>query len=157
MDAFRDALKGALSDQSELEAKDPPESPAAAGEDEPDPHDSDWVRTLAQHVAVPRDANLARLRQLSDVQVKALKGQGRKREARELADLRDAWIRQAERRDWGRIKARFDELGLPDKAYRALKQERGVQPARVLQRLNTRASEGMQGASAKRVRDWLLG
>lgn len=155
MDAFKDALRGALADQDALIVTETAEEPAAPGEDAPDPHDSDWVRCLRRHVEVPGDAGVARLRQLSDVQVKELKSQGRKREARELADLRDDWLRKADRRAWAEVKQRFAELELPEKAYRALKQQPDAQPERILQRLRTRAAEELRGASAKRVREWL--
>ena len=137
-----------------MEANEP-DPPAPEAEAEPDPNDSDWARCLARHVSIPPGAGLARLRQLSDVQVKALKKQGRKRDAKELARLRDDWLRKAERRAWAKVKARFAELELSDKAYRALKQQGRRSPDKLLKRLNTRAAEDMRGAGAARVREWL--
>lgn len=88
--------------------------------------------------------------------MKQLNTAGRRREAEALARLRDDWLRDQERRTWDRVKARFAELELPEKAYRALRQEKGVHAHKVLARLRTRKAEDLRGAGAARVRDWLL-
>jgi hypothetical protein len=54
------------------------------------------------------------------------------------------------------VKARFEELELPEKAYRALKQE-GADVEKVLAKLYTRKAEEWRGIASNRVRDALLG
>ncbi len=124
---------------------------------------SDWlVRLRAVHATVSGAPTLApepklnAARQVSDILVKRLKKAGRRREARELADLRDSWFARRDRAAWTAIKARFHELGLSDKAYRGLKQG-GAEPLTVLARLE-RSEEGeLVGLGARRLRELLSG
>lgn len=156
MDTLRDALKGALGPADPLQARELPPTQAALEAAEDDPRGSAWLKELARHAAVPAGAKTEALRQLTDRTVKALQAQNRRREAEALADQRDAWLRDQERRTWERVKARFAELELPEKAYRALRQEKGVHAHKVLARLRTRRAEELRGAGAARVREWLL-
>lgn len=153
MDELKNALKTALSGGDRLQAREQPADPT--GPAEPDPHDSAWARALARHVAIPKGAAVATLRQLTDGQVKALRAKGRDRDARELAKLRDDWLRDAELRAWSRIKERFAALELSEKAYRSIKQNTKLQPDALLRKLLTRRSEDYRGASPERLREWL--
>lgn len=156
MDALRDALKGAIGGQEGLQAREPTPTLTTQEAEEDDPQDSPWIRELRRHEALPKDAKTERLRQLTDKVVKSLQAAGRRRDAETLGRLRDDWLRQQELRVWDRIKTRFAELELSEKAYRSLKQEKGVVPHKVLARLRTRRAEEFRGASAARVREWLL-
>ena len=69
---------------------------------------------------------------------------------------RDEFMKLREKKAWEAVKARFETLALPEKAYRAIKQE-GADAERVLARLHTRRAEGWAGEAAAKVRDHLLG
>lgn len=155
MDDLKNALKKALQPGVGLEARPQPVEAAPAGPADPDPYDSAWIRALARHVAIPKGAAVATLRQLTDQQVKALRGQGRDRDAKELGRMRDDWIRDAELRVWSQIKERFAALELSEKAYRSVKQNSKLQPEALLRKLMTRRAEEYRGASPERLREWL--
>lgn len=153
MDDLKNALKKALQPDSSLQAREQAPEPEVPGM--PDPKGSAWLQALAAHVPLPKGAPVARLRQLTDQQVKELRARGRERDAKELARLRDDWMRAAELEIWSRIKARFAELDLSEKAYRSVKQTTKLQPEALLRKLNTRRAEELRGASPERLRDWL--
>ena len=54
------------------------------------------------------------------------------------------------------IKEKFEQYGLSERAYRALKQQDKVDPAEILAKLK-KHGESLKGAGADRVRDTLLG
>ena len=123
----------------------------------PDPIASPWYRQLRSLGAeVSPQSSLGNLRQRSDVLAKELKKAGRTRECAELQKLRDDYEKAREKAAWSEIKARFESLELPDRAYRALKQQEKLDAPEVLNRL-LRKGESLKGAGADRVRDFLLG
>ena len=134
-----------------------PEPPKAMADDA---HiGSAWHQRLSQlarafsSVQLAPKPKLGQARQASDQLVKLLKKSGRGRDAKELAQLRDAFMKKREQAAWTAVKDRFGTLGLPDKAYRALKQSK-VDPHHVLTKLD-RQGVGLQGMSAKKLRDAL--
>lgn len=160
MGTLQDALKGAVAagaGGTALQAEEPapagaPVGVAALPRPEGTPW-AEWLRRAGQ--CPPPGAPVAAFVQKTAALVKDLERGGRGREARELAHLRDEFLRLRERRAWEGVKARFAELELPEKAYRAIKQE-GVEPERVLARLHTRRAEGYRGLAAAKLRDQLL-
>lgn len=149
-----DQLKQALAQALGRPAPEASAAPAAA-DGLPDPLQSPWVARLRQLCAdLPAAPTLGQLTQRSDALARALKEQGRQREARELTALKEAFLREREREAWARIKARFAELELPERAYRALKQE-GADAEKVLPRLAGRRGDALRGMGADRVRDAL--
>jgi hypothetical protein len=123
----------------------------------PDPLLSPWVRQLRSLGAdISAKPSLGQLRQRSDVLVKELKKGGRGRESAELQKLRDDFEKAREKAAWGEIKSRFEALALPERAYRALKQQEHLDPANVMNLL-IRKGETLKGAGADKVRDFLLG
>jgi len=124
----------------------------------PDPLQSAWVAELrAQRVEIPKEASIGQLTSRSDVRCKELKAAGRAREAAALLQLKEQHLREREKRAWELVKERFAALDLNEKAYRALKQEAGVDPVKVLAKLTSKRSEELRGISAARVREALLG
>ena len=151
---FKDALKQALGEGSGLQAREQPQAPApSAGL--PGPEGSPWLQELSRHAELPRDASLGRLRQETDLQVKRLKQAGRARDAKALAKARDSFLKRRESAAWSAVKSRWTELGLSEKAYRRLKQDKRVQAEKVLQRLHTRKADEMKGRGAQALVEWL--
>jgi len=150
---------------AQLGAKPPPDE-AQAPMAEVDPlgatahQDSAWVDMLhgvlpvGGVAALPRDAKLARCQQATAQALKALKKAGRGREAKALAKARDEYLSRRTKLAWGRVKARFQEAGASDKAYRGLKQG-GADPERVLGRLDKVTDEELAAAGARRLRELL--
>jgi hypothetical protein len=129
----------------------------AAPDPLPDPLTSPWVRQLrVLHAEIPAKPSLGQLRQRSDAMVKELKKAGRGRESSELQKLRDDYEKLREKAAWSEIKSRFEALALPERAYRAIKQQENLDPA-VVMNLLIRKGETLKGAGADRVRDFLLG
>lgn len=153
---FKDALKQALGEGSELKAREPAPSPRAAVPALPGPEGSGWLTELARHEPVDAGAALGKLRQTTDLRVKALKKQGRGRDAKSLAKARDDYFKRRDKAAWGAVKARWAELQLSEKAYRRLKQAARVQPEKVLERLHTRKAQEMTGRGADALMDWLV-
>lgn len=129
----------------------------------PDGHlDAEWVDALrgalrsAGLAALPDRPKLARCEQATAQAVKALKKAGRKGEAKALGKLRDDYLATREKLVWARVKARFQDLKLSDKAYRALKQGK-AKPERVLTTLDKTDAATLQGMGANRLRDHLIG
>ncbi|MCP4807890.1 MAG: hypothetical protein GY913_24770 [Proteobacteria bacterium] len=120
---------------------------------------SAWHQRLSQlargfsSVQLAPKPKLGQARQASDQLVKLLKKGGRGRDAKELAQLRDAFMKKREQAAWTAVKDRFATHELPDKAYRALKQSK-VDPHAVLTKLERQGSS-LSGMSAKRLRDAL--
>lgn len=132
------------------------EAPAAGPPPLPDPLRSPWGQRLRElAVEIPRDATVGQLSSRSDVRAKELAAQGRKRDADQLRQLKEQYLREREKAAWAAVKARFEELTLPEKAYRALKQE-GADGEKVLVRLYQKKGMELQGAGAARVRDELM-
>ena len=143
-----EALRGAL-----------PEGPAApepvAVPELPDPMKSAWVARLRQEgVAIPAGPTMGQLVQRSAARVRELEAEGKGRAAKELAALQARF--QAERTDkaWALVKARFDALALPERAYRALKQN-GSDPVKVWEKVQGARGEKLRGAGADRLRELL--
>jgi hypothetical protein len=123
----------------------------------PSPADSEWGRSLRGHgVQIRPDAGVSALVQATVGVLRRLVEAGRRREARELESQRDEFCRRRERLAWEAVKARFAELELPERTYRALKQE-GADPEKALARLHTRRAEEFRGMGAARLRESLLG
>lgn len=150
-----DHLKQALAQALGRPAPEASAAPAVPADGLPDPLRSAWVARLRQLGAdVPAAPTMGQLTQRSDALARALKDQGRQREAKELASLKEGFLREREREAWARIKARFAELELPERAYRALKQE-GADAEQVLARMAGRRGDALRGMGADRVRDAL--
>lgn len=146
-----DQLKLAL---SKATGTAPP--PPAAPDPLPNPMLSPWFRQLKSLGAeISAQPSLGQLRQRSDVLVKELKKAGRTRESAELQKLRDDFEKAREKAAWAVIKERFETLELPERAYRALKQQENVDAAEVMNRL-IKKGDTLKGAGADRVRDFLL-
>lgn len=154
MDQLKAALQKTLGvADAPLEAREPPPAGPAPL---PDPLRSPWGERMRElGVELPANATVGQLSSRSDVRAKELAGQGRKRDADQLRQLKEAYLREREKAAWAAVKARFEELALPEKAYRALKQE-GADGERVLVRLYQKKGMELQGAGAARVRDELM-
>jgi len=120
--------------------------------------DEPWLgRLRALRATVPRAPALAarprlgQARQVTDQLLRILKKAGRKREARELAGLRDAFYSRREKAAWAAVKGHFTELGLSEKAYRGLKQGR-ADPLKVWAKLERTDPEQLRALGAKRLR-----
>lgn len=153
-DALRGALKAPATPDAELVAREagPPVGVAAL----PRPEGTEWEERLrAAGVRMDKGAGVATWVQRSAGAIKALDAGGRKGEARALGQARDEFLRKREKRAWEAVKERFEQLGLPEKTYRALKQE-GADVEKVLARLHTRRAEEWRGVAAAKVRDLLL-
>lgn len=145
MDHLRDALKNAL-------GVTPPEPEPSVL---PDPYASGWIAALRRYEDVPKGLSMGQLTQRSDARSRALKDAGRAREGADLKKAREDFERDRDKRAWAAVKERFAALELPEKAYRALKQEE-ANPEKVLLRLRGAKGEALRGAGAARVRDALL-
>jgi len=75
--------------------------------------------------------SLAAAIQYTDVVIKFLKKEGRKREIKALKDERQQFLSKREKFAWSKLKSLFTELKLSQKAYRRLKQE-STDPAKAL-------------------------
>ncbi|RME25441.1 MAG: hypothetical protein D6798_08895 [Deltaproteobacteria bacterium] len=147
-----------------------PEDPAAASAPsgagpsilDDDAHlDTEWLTVLhrlrAELPGAPEMAarpKLAQARMVSDRVVKMLKKAGRKRDARQLAGLRDDFLARRDKAAWAAVKLRFQTLGLSARAYRSLKQV-GADPQAVLARLDRTPEEDLRGMGAARLRELL--
>ena len=161
MDQLKNALAGALGAAlPEGKALPPGKAPPEPRGEEaglPDPLTSEWGAAMrAQGVEIPRDATLGQLVQRSDARTRELTATGRKRDGEALKAAKERYLRDREKAAWALVKARFDDLDLPEKAYRALKQE-GALPEKVLPRLRGERGAALKGAGAARVRDALAG
>lgn len=154
MDQLKNALLDKLGGAALPEGRALPEAPPAPKL--PDPLAGEWGRLLrALGVEIPKDPTLGQLVQRSDARSRELVAQGRKRDAAELKTAKEKYLREREREAWSLVKARFEELELPEKAYRAVKQEEG-DPEKILARLRGKKGDELRGAGATRVRDALL-
>ena len=164
MKSPQDALRGALVTEPAPPTGAPSPPPLAAREPAPPsgvallpkPAGGAWAELLAVYGVRPdRDAPVGQWVQKTAGVLRQLETAGRRYDVRALKQARDEFLKQREKRAWEGVKARFEELDLPDKAYRALKQE-GADVEKVLARLHTRRAEEWRGISASRVRDALL-
>lgn len=167
MDQLRKALQGALPPAAPrpddpaaasppLRAADPDPSSPTGSPTLPDPLAGEWGALLRDlGVEIPRGPTLGQLTQRSDAKSRELLAVGRRREAEALKRAKESYLRERERAAWALVKARFEALALPEKAYRALKQE-GADAERVLLRVSGKRGEALRGAGASRVRDALL-
>lgn len=147
MDHLKQALSHALGR--------PAAEPAARSDDLPDPLQSAWIQRLRELGGeVPPSPSMGQLTQRSDALARALQASGRARLARELTSLKEGFLRDREREAWSRVKLRFAELELPDRAYRALKQEE-TNPEKLLPKLTGRRGEALRGMGADRLREAL--
>ncbi len=129
-----------------------------------DAHLSDpWLERLRQLLPtvdrppqLSRTPKLGQARQATDQLMGQLKKAGRRRELRELDALRKDFYARRDKAAWAAIKARFQELDLSDKAYRALKQT-GADPMSALGRLSKASPEELQTMGARRLREHLAG
>lgn len=150
MDQLRHALATALG------VPDAPPAPAVKSP-LPDPLDSDWVALLRRlGIPFPATPTLGQLVQRSDAASREREAGGRKREAAELRSAKDRYLKAREQTAWALVKARFADLELSEKAYRALKQE-GAMPEKVFDRLAGKRGDALRGAGAARIREALLG
>lgn len=155
MGTLQDALKSAVAGSSSL-VETPVSAPVGVAL-LPSPLLGPWAdRLRASGVSLAKDVVPAFLVQKTAALLKDLERNGRNREARELAKLRDDFMRDREKKAWELVKARFAELDFPEKTYRALKQE-GAEPERVLAKLYTRRAVEWQGLAAAKLRDQLIG
>ena len=115
------------------------------------------VRTarVAGGPEVPPKPSLPAARQITDKLAKALKATGRPREAAALIEAREDFLKRREKQAWSLIKARFTDLDLPERAYRALKQSE-VDPEKVWAKLRKADTTELKGMGADRLREWLL-
>ncbi len=168
MGTMQDALRGALAPAATDAAPVAPTVPATAGLQArdagppvgvaalPRPEGGEWEERLrAAGVRMDRDAPVAAWVQRTAGAVKTLEAAGRRHDARALAQARDEFVRRREKRAWEAVKERFEALTLPEKTYRALKQE-GADVEKVLARLYTRRAEEWRGLAGNKVRDILL-
>ncbi len=162
MDQLRQALQKALESGAVALAVAAPSAgspvvPAAPERPKlPDPLESDWIALLRRLGGeVPRDPTMGQLVQRSDGRSRALADAGRGREAAALSRAREEFQRDREKRAWGFVKERFAALELPEKTYRAMKQE-DADPERLLTRLTSRRAEELRGMGAARLREELL-
>lgn len=164
MDDLRNQLAKALGRQApppQTEAGTaPPTGPDLLA---PDAHQGDaWMGALRQALNTPgapsldRKPKLQAARQATDQVAKLLKKAGRKREAAELKKLRDQFFAKRDKVAWTRVKEAFSTHGLSDKAYRSLKQDKSVDPVRVLERVE-REGASLSSLGAARLRDHLRG
>lgn len=123
-----------------------------------------WVKRLRQLLGtVPGSPRLApkpklgQARQATDQLLSMLKRGGRKHDMRELKGLRDAFMAKREKAAWTEIKRQFSALSLSDKAYRGLKQQKGLDPVAVLRKLNKADPKELKGMGAARLRERLIG
>jgi hypothetical protein len=139
-----------------------PAQPAVEAGFDPAEHlDTPWFALLRRARApggpeVPPKPSLAAARQLTDRLAKAMEQAGDRRGARTLKEARDEYLARRERRAWALVKERFEQWGLAERAYRALKQG-GADPEKVLQRLERGKAEELRALGADRLRDLLLG
>lgn len=126
---------------------------------------SPWMQQLRQLLSGPLGKGMTlkarpsqqATSQITDRLLKRLKQEGRRRERSQLQEARADFLRRRERAAWSAIKEQFSAAKLSDKAYRSLKQEKGVDPAQVLQRLRKEDPSRLQAMGAKRIRALLLG
>lgn len=159
VDQLKQALARALGAPEAPAAPEAAAAPAAppAAPALPDPLAGAWGELLRrERVEIPRAATLGQLTQRSDARARELKAAGRPREARALVEAKEAYLREREKAAWSLVKDRFEALGLPEKSYRALKQE-GALPEKVLEKLAGARGDALRGAGHARVRDALLG
>ena len=93
-----------------------------------------WITILGQYKSVTKmksQPSLAAAIQYTDVVIKFLKKEGRKREIKALKDERQQFLSKREKFAWSKLKSLFTELKLSQKAYRRLKQE-STDPAKAL-------------------------
>ncbi len=164
MDELRNQLAKALG--REVPPPAPTEvSATPAGPDllAADAHQGDaWMGALRQALRTPGaprlDAKpkLQAARQATDQLVKLLKKAGRKQEAAELRKLRDQFFAKRDKFAWTQVKEAFAQHGLSDKAYRSLKQDKQVDPVRILDKVK-REGDGLASLGAARLRDHLRG
>jgi len=159
MNSMADALRRAAANAGVQAPADPVAAEDAArtaeGDALPDPLSGPWVALLREHgVDVPTNPTMGQLVQRSDARARALKEGGRRREAEALTREKESFLKARAAKAWSLVKARFAELDLNEKAYRALKQE-DADPERVLARLRGSRGEALRGAGAARLREVL--
>lgn len=147
MDVLRNALAGALG----IEAR----APVAEDSGLPDPMKSEWVVILRRHgVDLPAKPTMGQIQARSDQLGKKLKTEGRGREKEALDKARSSYEKELDKDAWGLVKARFTELDLPERAYRALKQE-DADPVKLIGHLKGARGDALKGLGAEKVRDAL--
>lgn len=160
MSDLRSQLMAKLGAAPPAELPVQPVGPGAA-ELDPDAHlGTPWLSALRAVRApgappVPPRPSLNAARQLTDKAIKALKGAGQARAARDLGDLRSDFLKKREKEAWNLIKARFTELDLSERAYRALKQSE-ADADKIWARLRKAPEAELRGMGADRLREYLL-
>lgn len=151
---LQDALRKALAGQEALEARTPVETEKSAGSSLslPRPEDSEWGQRMDG--LVPAGASLGRWDNDTTRRIKELKGAGRRKDARALADARSAFLKKLDKAAWRLAKSRWTELGWSEKLYRRIKSEK-LDAAKVAERLHTRRAETMTGQKADAILAWL--
>ncbi len=147
MDTLRNALAGALG----VEAR----APLDKAEGLPEVAASEWVALLRRNGAdLPAEPTIGQVQARSDALGRRWKAEGRHREREALEKLRSSYEKELAKEAWARVKLRFAELDLPDRAYRALKQEE-ADPVKLLGHLAGARGEKLRGLGAEKVRDSL--
>jgi len=152
---------------AKLGATPPAEAPAgkagaAAPDLDPDAHlGTPWMAALRAVRApgsppIPPRPSLNAARQLTDKAIRALKDGGQARAARDLGDLRSDFLKKREKEAWNLIKARFTDLSLSERAYRALKQSE-ADAEKIWARLRKTPEAELAAMGADRLREHLLG
>ena len=116
----------------------------------------DLHRSVPGAPALSDRPKLGQARQVSDVLVRSLKKSGRKRVAKELAQLRKGFEGRREKEAWSRIKGRFTGLGLSEKAYRSLKQGT-TDPLLIWAKLKKHSDDELRELGVARLREALGG
>ncbi len=106
--------------------------------------------------ALAAQPKLGQVQQVSDQLIRSLKRSGRKRAAKELAQLRKTFEVKREKEAWSRIKERFTTLGLSERAYRGLKQG-SIDPLKVWTRLRKLSDDELRELGGSRLREALSG
>lgn len=104
---------------------------------------------------VPPKPSLQAARQLTDKAARALKEAGQARAARELVDARADFLKKREKEAWSLVKARFTELELPERTYRALKQSE-ADPEKLWMKLRKADPAELGALGADRLRERLM-
>lgn len=151
---LQDALRKALSGNDQLDARTQTKDkePAAGGLSLPRPEDSDWGRLMS--ATVPAGASIGRWDNDTSRRVKELKAQGRRKDARTLADARSQFLKKRDKAAWRAAKTRWTQLGWSEKLYRRIKSE-GFDSAKVAERLHTRRADSMGGQGREAILEWL--
>ncbi len=114
------------------------------------------ARSLPSPPEIGPRPKLAHAMQVTGQVMRELKAAERKGQSKELAGLRDDWLARRDKAAWAAVKLIFAEYELPDRAYRALKQE-GAEPFKALERLRATPRDELSAMGATRLKALLTG